>query len=244
MENKKMITVRMAEINIGICYRFEFTFNFLKEYITDSKPDFTIEPKQEDIDNERLFIEYAVPDERLEYIAIYRMIAEKLSEYDAAVFHAAVIECEGKAFMIMAKSGVGKTTHVRLWLQRYKDTASVLNGDKPILRIMDGKVYVCGTPYMGKEGYGKNKICPLGGIAFLKRAEDNSFAVISPKEGVLPFMKQIYISNSSADKTLNILRLSNKIISTTPLFEFRCNMDISAAEMAHYAFLENNHSEE
>ena len=50
-------------------------------------------------------------------------------------------------------------------------------------------------------------------------------------------MGQIYMNNESPSVLTHTLRLSDRILSEVPLYEFRCNMDISAADMAAQAFL-------
>ena len=227
-----MITIKIAELNIGIKYRYDFTREYVLAYKTDEKPDFIVEATDEDLAAEALMAEEPTPYEYLEYVAVYRKIAERLSEFDGAVFHGAVLVYEGKAFIITARSGVGKTTHVRLWLEKYGDKVYVLNGDKPVIRIIDGKIYACGTPYNGKEGYGRCGIAPLSAIAFLDRAEENSFKKITAEEGLVRLMGQIYMNKENPAVLSKTLRLAGRLLSEIPLYELHCNMDLSAAEMA------------
>jgi len=234
-----MITIAVAELNIGIKYRYEFTRSYVSDYQTDAPPDFTVEATDADMKAERELAEEPVADEYLEYVAIYRKIADKLTEYDGAVFHGAVLDVDGKAYVITARSGVGKTTHVRLWLERFGERVSVLNGDKPIIRVIDGVIYAAGTPWNGKEGYGKRGTLPLAGIAFLERAEENSYKKLTASEGLVRFMGQIYINKDNPAFLVKTLRLADKVLSEVPLYELRCNMDLSAAEMAKNAFLNN-----
>ena len=234
-----MITIAVAELNIGIKYRYEFTRSYVAEYQTDAAPDFIVEATDADMKAERELAEEPVADEYLEYVAIYRKIADKLTEYDGAVFHGAVLDVDGKAYVITARSGVGKTTHVRLWLERFGERVSVLNGDKPIIRAIDGGIYAAGTPWNGKEGYGKRGTLPLAGIAFLERAEENSYKKLTASEGLVRFMGQIYINKDNPTFLVKTLRLADKVLSGVPLYELRCNMDVSAAEMARSAFIDN-----
>ena len=231
-----MITVRIAELNIGVRFRYELTRDFLSEYRTDGDADFTVEVSDEELLYEAELAEQGTPNEYLECAAIYRKIADKITEYDGAVFHGAVLDVDGGAYIIAARSGVGKTTHIRLWLERFGDRASVLNGDKPIIRVIEGALYACGTPYNGKEGYGKKENLPLKAIAFLERGENNSYERITSSDALMRFMAQIYINDKNPAAVSKTLRLAGRILSEVQLFEFRCNKDISAAEMAEKAF--------
>ena len=232
-----MITIKIADINVGVKYRYELTRKFLSDYETGDAADFTVEVTDADLDLEQTFAEEPTEREYLECAAVYRKIADKITEYDGAVFHGAVLDIDGGAYIIAARSGVGKTTHIRLWLERFGDKASVLNGDKPIIRVIDGALYVCGTPYNGKEGYGKRANLPLRAIAFLERGENNSYSKITSSDAIVRFMSQIYINGDSPLAVARTLKLANRILTDTPLYEFRCNKDISAAEMAKEAFL-------
>lgn len=238
-----MITIRIANLNIGIKYRYEFTKSYVSGYVTDKEPDFIVEATDADLEAERLLADGPYENEYLEYVAVYRKIADKLTEYEGAVFHGAVIVLDGKAYIITARSGVGKTTHIRLWLKKFGDKVYVLNGDKPVIRLIDGKIYACGTPYNGKEGYGREGTVELAGIAFLERAKENSYVKLSSSEGLVRFMGQIYMNKDNPMTLTRTLRLADKVLSDIPLYEFRCNMDVSAAEMAAEAFLSDNGQE-
>ena len=141
------------------------------------------------------------------------------------------------AYAITAHSGVGKTTHTRIWLNEYGDKVKILNGDKPILRIIDGRIYACSTPWMGKEGYGYNAIRPLGGIAFLSRGIQNKSRVIAPADAVMRFMNQVYLSKENILSLTKSMRVVDRILSGTSLYEFECNMQPDAAHVAYEAFV-------
>lgn len=230
-----MLVIEIADIAIGLDNRFEFIEKFARDYITDKAPLFTVNASDEDIEEERKIAEANYPDDYLESIVMYRKIAEKISEYDALVFHGAVLELDGKAYAVTAHSGVGKTTHVRLWLSEFGDRVRILNGDKPILRVIDGKIYACGTPWRGKENYGVNAMRELCGIAFLKRGEINLARKIESREVTLRFMNQIYLAKKDALMMSRTLRLADRILRSVPLYELECNMDIEAARVAYKA---------
>ena len=231
-----MVTVKIAGIPIGLDFKYEYTNRYVKDYITDQAPEFVVSATAEDIKWEHEHSGIVVPDYSAENIVLYRKIAEKLPEYDALVFHGAVLEYDGVAYAVTAHSGVGKTTHTRLWLREF-ESAKILNGDKPILRLIDGKVYACSTPWMGKEGYGYNAMRPLGGIGFLARGEKNLARSIAPSDAVMRFMNQIYLSKNDAPALIRSMRVADRLITGVPLYEFECNMDVEAARVSFDAFL-------
>lgn len=107
------------------------------------------------------------------------LFAQAVLEHDDVLIHASCVSMEGKSYLFLGKSGTGKSTHARQWLQAFPD-CRLLNDDNPALRIEDGKVMVYGTPWSGKTSCYKNEGYPVAGIARLRQAKTNSF---SPLEG-------------------------------------------------------------
>lgn len=216
------------------------------EYETDADADFTVEITEADIEAEYkksvAEAEYeglpypGFSAESLENTAIYRKIAMKLPAYDALVFHGSAVAAGDRAYLFTAKSGTGKTTHTALWLKNIGGSY-VVNGDKPIIRMIDGTPYVCGTPWMGKEGYGCNKTVPLAALCFLNRGEENriektDFGSVFPR-----LMGQAYRPPDGMllARTLKILEAVGKAV---PIYELYCNMEDEAATVSYRGMTE------
>ena len=157
---------------------------------------------------------------------------------NAVVFHGAVLSYNGKAYAFTARSGVGKTTHTRLWLSEIGGDVHYLNGDKPIFRLIDGIPYAFGTPWRGKEGYGVNESAPLAAIALLERGERNTALSVSAQEGVLRLVKQIYIPRDPISAA-QAMRVADGILSTVRFVELKCNMEPEAARVAAEAMIKD-----
>lgn len=113
---------------------------FLQDF--DAPVDFAVRTTQTDIDFERARSEQSrenpgfIPtDAYLETLAVYRKIAEKMPDYGTVLFHGSAIAVDGEAYIFTAKSGTGKSTHVRLWREMLGDRAVMVNDDKPLIRI-------------------------------------------------------------------------------------------------------------
>ena len=169
-----MITISIAGINIGIDNKYPYLEEMAKDYITDGAAEFTVRATEEEIDAQMAQSpSSSLPRGYLESLSVYRHIAERLPEYDAFLFHGCVIVHKKRAYVFTAKSGVGKTTHARNWLAEFGDEVHILNGDKPIIRIIDGVPCACGTPWQGKENYGVNEICEIKAFVFIERDKEN-----------------------------------------------------------------------
>ena len=109
--------------------------------------------------------------------------------------------------------------------------AIMINDDKPFLRINEDKVYVCGSPWMGKHSLGDNISAPLKGIFFLRRSETNELKPITPDAALSLLLAQVH-RPVEADKMLKTLDILDRLLKLVPLYDFACNMDISAAELS------------
>lgn len=229
----------LAGLTVEVKNRYGYLEKLAADYMASGTDiDFSVEVTDEDIEAERELSEYEFGVGYLESIAVYRKIAERLPEYNAVVFHGAVIAEDGEAYAITARSGVGKTTHVSLWQSAFGDKVHILNGDKPILRMIDGKVYAAGTPWRGKEGYGVAEMLPLAAVGFLERAAEPSAVPISKDGATVRFASQIYIPGTPRGASLALGTL-NGIINAVRLYEIRANMNEESAIASHDAFKNN-----
>lgn len=229
-----MAIYRMADLNIDIQNEHAYTSRICKNYLAPegAKADMTVFPNPAEYEADRKVVPTAT-DGYLEGLSIYRCIAHKLLSFDGFILHASVVERGGVAYAFCAKSGTGKTTHSRLWTTAFPD-ARIINGDKPLLRFLDGRFWIYGTPWCGKENYQVNTKAPLGGICFIERAPENSIEPLSKRDAVSRLFIQLLLpkEQSAAEKLLD---LAGKLIDCTPAFLLKCNMDVQAAEVAYEA---------
>ena len=232
-----MLLLSLAGLTVGIEHRFGYLPAMCADYLAPegSEPQFTVCPTQAELDAEGALSEPHFPDAYLESVVAYRQIAEVLPHHGAMVFHGAVVVLDGRAYAFTARSGVGKTTHLSLWLKAFGERAYVLNGDKPILVWKDGKAYICGTPWKGKENLGEGGILPLSGIGFLHRGEKNETYPLSAADALSPFLMQVYMPKDGA-ALLETMALCDKVLTSVPLLSMHCNMEPEAATVAERGF--------
>ncbi len=169
-------------------------------------------------------------------VYILRKLAEKLYPFDAFLLHASAICVDGEAVLFCAQSGTGKTTHSRMWENRFGERFFYINGDKPILRKQNGVWRVFGTPWAGKEGYGRNTSAPLHAICLLKRGKENEIHPISKSDAFFGLMNQILHPEQEED-AMRALDLLQEAIAQSKNFELYCNLDPDAARVASEAIL-------
>ena len=229
---------RFADLNIEINSVYPNVQNFCKKYEINEYDhiDFSVTTTDADIDAEISISEKnGAPTSSRKYaesLAVYRKICERILEYDGFLMHGVLLEYDNSGYLFTAKSGVGKTTHAFLWKKAFgEENVSIINGDKPIIRFVDGKVYAYGTPWCGKEGYHKNARVELRGIGFVERCEENSALAIDADVSFPLVLSQIMlIDSANVEKQLELV---DTLLNKVSVYRLKCNMDVSAATTAY-----------
>ena len=156
--------------------------------------------------------------------------------------HGALVEQEGRGFCICAPSGMGKTTHARLW--RDHRNALILNSDRTTC-FLDGKQWIAfGTPWCGTGGEAINRKVPLVAVVILNRGKCDR---VSPATGeallnlVLPNLA--YPVRTEAT-TLLMLELLDRLLDQVPVLRMECMPRESAVEALENALKEYGYAKD
>lgn len=160
--------------------------------------------------------------------ALMVLFALATADKGAVLFHAAVVSHEGKGYMFLGKSGTGKSTHARLWLQHIGG-AELVNDDNPVVR--DGIVY--GSPWSGKTPCYRNVQYPLGGIVLLSQAPYNKIQRLKGLEAYAALVPSI--SGMRWDRHIadGLHQTENALASTVPVWHLECLPDEGAARLCN-----------
>lgn len=150
-----------------------------------------------------------------------------LISFEGILLHSSCVVVDGWAYAFSADSGVGKSTHTQLWLKHFGDRAYILNDDKPAIRIIDGTVYACGTPFSGKYDCSAPEIVPLAGICFLERSKDNFIKKAEVSKAVFNIFSQT-IRRLSSEKMDGLFDVLEKIFAAVPIYDLGCNISDEA----------------
>ena len=149
---------------------------------------------------------------------------------NTALFHSATVRFEGKGYMFLGKSGTGKSTHARLWLNHINGV-ELMNDDNPAVRITDGTAVVYGTPWSGKTPCYKNVSAPLGGIVLLSQAPYNKITRlkgIGAYAAIVPCISGKRWDSRIAD---GLHETENTLASNIPVWHLDCLPDADAARL-------------
>lgn len=145
--------------------------------------------------------------------------------------HASVILNGGKGYLFLGKSGTGKSTHTRLWLNHIEGS-ELLNDDNPVVRIVDGQPIVFGTPWSGKTPCYRNESAPVGGIVRLAQAPENRMTQLKGLKAyaaVFPSCSCMKWEKAMAD---GVHRTLEMLLHLTTIFHLECLPDAAAAVLS------------
>lgn len=232
-----MFKGRIADINVGFEEYYKLFHAYIPEFAAEfDKPDLVIEVTQKDIEEERAE-ELAAggkdfPPGRFQMTRAFRKFGDAIPDFNAVVMHGCFVSVGDRGIAFIARSGTGKTTHMLLWQKLLGERLQIINGDKPIVRFIDGGLFGYGTPWNGKEHFFVNGRAPLTDICIIERGEKNETLPVSKDEGALALIQQVHTPRDPEQLT-KTMQLVSRISEQCRFWKIRCNMDIEAAEVAY-----------
>ncbi len=244
--SKSMFYIKIAGVKIGIDNRYPYTRWICQDFVLPPEesfsPDFTVRASDARIRSEYQW-DPNIPDPPhlpggligfYEGECLFEDICHHMLFYDAFLLHAAVVAVDGIAYAFTAPSGTGKTTHMQLWLDHFGSRAQVVNGDKVMIRIIDGKIYACSTPWKGKENLGENyAMLPLGAVCFIEQCPTNHIEKLSFSDVSRRIFKQVPIPRNSPDYFDQFWNLLSQMMNSMDFYLLRCNRDPEASRLSY-----------
>lgn len=165
--------------------------------------------------------------------ALMLVYAFASAPYATLLMHASVIRNDGRGYLFLGKSGTGKSTHTRLWLSHIPGS-DLMNDDNPVVRVVEGTVYVYGSPWSGKTPCYRRVSAPVGAFVQLRQCPENtirkesvleSFASLLPSVSTMKWNRRIH--SAHCDTISDIIRLS-------PIYLLGCRPDEEAARLSFH----------
>ena len=229
---------RIADFNVEFKNPSQYVEKFFLPFKADALPEVSFSVNADDIEQQRQRQTEVVSDGVLELTVFHRKLAGWAPLQGAFMLHSALIDVEGTGVAFAALSGTGKTTHMLLWKKLLGDKLTIVNGDKPIIRFIDGKPTAFGTPWQGKESLGDNISAPLTDICFIVRSATNSVEKVTSEEIFDKIFNQILLPDDVMGRVIT-LELVNNLLKKCNLWLIKCNMDIDAASTAYNAIIKS-----
>ena len=151
---------------------------------------------------------------------------------DTLLIHASLVRQNGYGYAFIAKSGTGKSTQVSLWL-RHIPGCDLMNDDNPIVRVINGEVFIYGGPWSGKTPCYRNVKAKLGAVTRIDRATENSIEKMSPIEAFASFLPSCSSMKWDNDIFNKICDTVTKVVETTSIYTLHCLPNTEAAVLCN-----------
>ena len=175
---------------------------------------------------------YFNPDEPvypLEYPLDELLLINLLSLERGVEVHACgVIDPSGDGQLFIGQSGAGKTTMARLWHDI--PGATILSDDRIILRQIDKKLWMYGTPWHGEAMLASPDRAPLTRIHFLEKGSRNEFISLRDPVALGRLITCSFIPFYSEPGLAFTLRFFEELVKAIPCGEMRFVPDRSVVE--------------
>ena len=230
--------IKIADIVIEINAFNESTRKYCGDFLSDEQSQYVITMSKEDLENEKHINEDGKVYASEEISALYRKIADLFIERNIVVFHGSSFKVNDYAFIVTARSGVGKSTHVNLLKQLLGNDLEYINDDKPLLEVNNDNLILYSSPWNGKERRGNNIKAPLKAIIFLSRGNNTYKQLNNSEEVYFKLLSQIYLPRDKA-KREHALKIIDILLKSVNFYEINVNTDISSASMTHERIIKN-----
>lgn len=231
-------TVRLADLVIDITTLHDETLKLCCDYLCPDvkRPDITVVIDQSNIDYERELDDLGdFSDAYYETLAVYRKIAEELPRHGRLLVHGSAVAIGQDAWLFMAPSGTGKSTHTRWWRTEFAaEHPLMVNDDKPVIGFEEGCFVIYGTPWDGKERLSRNVRVRLAAIGLLERGERDSAEPLPATEGISALMPHVY-RPTERETMLATIEVLQQLSSQVALFKVGVTDSAHAAHVTRAA---------
>ena len=214
----KQILVTLTDLTVPLALRFPETARYFPPHDPDA-PRAAIEPASISDDEWRDFRAIGLTDDpRSECNALSGKATDVLAQFGRAVIHGVALRWHGFAWLLVAHSGVGKTTQYRCLEALRPGEFTVICGDRPILDFRGERVMVWPSPWNGKEGWHGAPASPLAGIIFLERGEEDRLRALTEREAILRTFTAWAYSAADAKTIEALAAFETKLLQSVPLW--------------------------
>lgn len=167
------------------------------------------------------------------------MYAFAAADKHTLLFHASVIENDGRGYLFLGKSGTGKSTHSSLWLKHIPGS-ELMNDDNPVVVATEQGAIVYGSPWSGKTPCYRNVSAPVGAFVRIRQERVNHIT----RDKTLEALSALLPSVSSMkwdDRVYNgIYDSISLLIANVPCYTLGCRPDQEAVEVCSKAVKETS----
>lgn len=143
--------------------------------------------------------------------------------------HSSLIRYRGEAILFTAPSGTGKSTQADLWKQY--EQADILNGDRSLIRRMDGHWVAYGAPFAGSSQIFRNDSAPIRTIVILRQAPENTLETPDPAEAFRLIYSESILPRWNTLAHSSVISMISRLCEEIPIRILRCTPDQRAVNL-------------
>lgn len=152
-----------------------------------------------------------------------------LTALGAVSLHSSFITHNGQAILFSAPSGTGKSTQAALW-EQYAH-AEQINGDRSVIRCVDGVWTAFGFPFAGSSGIYKNKSAPIRAIVVLRQTPENTIERLAAPEAFRLLYSETAIQRWNTQGHAAAVDLLIRLSAAVPVYRLCCTPDARAVDL-------------
>lgn len=198
--------------------------------ITTTKGIESVTLRKKDRDSFSIFLPKSLKEEKLLFKKInlmnYLAFEDVLVNHQGFILHSSFIFWQNNGILFTAPSGTGKSTQADLW-KKYED-ADIYNGDRTIIRKIDGKYYGFGSPYAGSSGIYRNESAPIKAIVVIEQGPDNVIRRLHGREAFLPLFRETLMNTWNKEYMEKMTDLLMDVACQIPVYHLSCRPDQGA----------------
>ena len=145
--------------------------------------------------------------------------------------HAACVEKDGYAVAFTGRSGLGKSTRAKAWVDHLG--AEWISGDRPAVRLEKEGSTACGVPWDGKEQIFRDVERPLKAILEVRRSSANYVRKLTDDQARKLLMQQTFVPMWDTDTAVLAMVNVRKLIRQTPVYRVFCGPEGADAEQIY-----------
>lgn len=160
--------------------------------------------------------------------ALMLTFAFSAAYFDTLLIHASVVRHNGNAYAFTAKSGTGKSTQVANWIRNIPG-CDIMNDDNPIIRIIDGKPVLFGSPWSGKTPCYRNIHASLGAIVLIERDSHNHVEPLMPLNAFTTLLSACSAMKWDENLYQRVCKTVSRFVESTKVVTLHCLPDADSA---------------
>lgn len=203
---------RLAGHPLRYAFRYPATRRYFRSWLKPCGGEAEILASAEDVARAHELIPQENAEDYAEFKALIGLTCRALLHRDCSLFHAAAFLWRGRAWLLTAPSGTGKTTQFMNWRRLLPAEITMISGDMPALALSEGGITVHPSPWNGKENIGSFLSAPLGGTVLLEQGAENRMEPLPTREAIEALFPQFPCNPETEEEIRAMCRLLGALL--------------------------------